>query len=396
MTNLKNKKIMICITGSIAAYKVCETIRILRKEGVDVWAMMSKSSQQFIGKATIAALTNHEVIDDLFPDSPKAGIEHIDLVGSLDAIVILPATANILCKVGSGVADEIISTTLSAWEGRTVFVPAMNFRMWRNQSTQQAVEQLRTKGMSVLNPEEGQLATLHSGKGRLPHQDVIMNGIRNLFSPNLPLNGKHVLVTAGPTIEKIDPVRYISNFSSGKMGYAIAERLKELGASVTLIRGVIESPPPPGLIVHDIKTTSDLLKVTQNVISKQVFDYFFMVAAPADFYIDQYSNKKIKREKSDLTLSFKSYPDILKTLTIDDETIVIAFALETHNGKREAQRKMDEKGVDYIVLNYAGKEGVGMGSKKNEVVIFSKDGNEKKIAKNYKSKIASGIIDYVI
>ena len=236
---LKNKNILICVTGSIAAYKTCELIRQLRKEGAILQVMMTESAQKFIGKATFSALTNNEVLTDIFPNTPKAGLEHIELAMKIDIIIVCPSTANNLCKIANGVADDLISTTLSVCEQSTIFVPAMNFRMWRNQGTIDAVKKIRESGQIVMEPDFGQLASLHKGKGRLPDIISIMNEIRKLFHITLPLEGKKVLITAGPTREPIDPVRYISNRSSGKMGYSLAKSAKDKGAEVILISGPV-------------------------------------------------------------------------------------------------------------------------------------------------------------
>ena len=213
INTLKNKKILICVTGSIAAFKACEVIRLLMKQQAKVQVMMSASAEKFIGKATFAALTNNEVITNLFPDTPKAGLEHIELSFELDAIVVVPATANILSKAAHGVADEIISTTLSVCEQPTLFAPAMNYKMWQNPSVIDSVETLREMNKIVLNPESGQLASLHEGEGRLPRIDNIISAVKEMLSIKQPLKNKNILVTAGPTIEPIDPVRFISNHS---------------------------------------------------------------------------------------------------------------------------------------------------------------------------------------
>ena len=193
---MKNKNILIIITGSIAAYKTCDVIRLLRREGAEVQVMMTKSAQKFIGKTTFAALTNYQVITEMFPNTPKAGLEHVELAIDIDAVVVIPATENIICKVASGVADEVVSTTLSICEQPTLFAPAMNYRMWQNSATMEAVDKLRNRGKVVLEPEEGALASLHEGEGRLPDLKIIMNSIRSLIEIPLPLKGKKVLITA--------------------------------------------------------------------------------------------------------------------------------------------------------------------------------------------------------
>jgi len=391
---MKNKNILIAVTGSIAAYKACEVVRLLRKEGANVQVMMSKSALEFVGKATFAALTNNEVITEIFPDTPKAGLEHIEMAMELDAIVVVPATANTICKVANGVADDVVSTTLSVCEQPTLFAPAMNFRMWQNPATMEALAKLRKKGSIVLDPIEGQLASLHEGEGRLPELIDIMNGIRSLFEIPLPLRGKKVLVTAGPTREAIDPVRFISNRSSGKMGYALAEKARDMGASVILISGPVSLPPIPEIEMIYVETGEEMAVSVQTNCNDS--DYLFMVAAVADYSPVNPADKKIKRNSENKFIELKPALDILKSIKGKTKGKVIAFALETHDGESEAQRKLVEKGADFIVLNYANEEGAGFESSTNRVTIFSKSGNQIELKKDRKDRIAQKIIEYIL
>ncbi len=391
---MKNKNILIAVTGSIAAYKACEVVRLLRKEGAKVQVMMSKSALEFVGKATFAALTNNEVITEIFSDTPKAGLEHIEMATELDAIVVVPATANTICKVANGVADDVVSTTLSVCEQPTLFAPAMNFRMWQNPATIEAVEKLRKNGSIVLDPEEGQLASLHEGEGRLPKINDIMNGIRSLFEIPLPLLGKQILVTAGPTREAIDPVRFISNRSSGKMGYALAKVARNMGAQVTLISGPVSLSPIPEVEMVNVESTEEMAIAVKNNCGD--VDYLFMVAAVADYSPANPSDKKIKRNSENKSIILKPALDILKSIRGKTKGKVIAFALETHNGESEAQRKLVEKGADFMVLNYANEKGAGFETSTNRVTIFSKAGNQIELKKDRKDRIAKIIIEYIL
>ena len=391
---MKNKNILIAVTGSIAAYKTCEVVRLLRKEGAHVQVMMSKSAMEFVGKATFAALTDNEVITEIFPNTPKAGLEHIEMAIELDAIVVVPATANTICKAANGVADDVVSTTLSVCEQPTLFAPAMNFRMWQNPATMEAVEKLRKKGSIVLDPEEGQLASLHEGEGRLPELIDILNGIRSLFEIPLPLQGKKVLVTAGPTREAIDPVRFISNRSSGKMGYALAEKARDMGASVILISGPVSLSPIPEIEMIYVETAEEMAVSIQANCNDA--DYLFMVAAVADYSPVNPADQKIKRTSENKSIELKPALDILKSIKGKTKGKVIAFALETHDGESEAQRKLVEKGADFIVLNYANEEGAGFESSTNRVTIFSKSGNQIELKKDRKDRIAQKIIEYIL
>ena len=391
---MKNKNILIAVTGSIAAYKACEVVRLLRKEGAKVQVMMSKSALEFVGKATFAAITHNEVITEIFPDTPKAGLKHIEMATELDAIVVVPATANTICKVANGVADDVVSTTLSVCEQPTLFAPAMNFRMWQNPATIEAVEKLRKNGSIVLDPEEGQLASLHEGEGRLPKINDIMNGIRSLFEIPLPLLGKQILVTAGPTREAIDPVRFISNRSSGKMGYALAKVARNMGAQVTLISGPVSLSPIPEVEMVNVESTEEMAIAVKNNCGDA--DYLFMVAAVADYSPANPSDKKIKRNSENKSIILKPALDILKSIRGKTKGKVIAFALETHNGESEAQRKLVEKGADFMVLNYANEKGAGFETSTNRVTIFSKAGNQIELKKDRKDRIAKIIIEYIL
>ena len=392
---LKNKKILICITGSIAAYKTCELIRILKKQEAQVTVMMSKSAEKFVGKATFAALTNNEVISDLFPDSPKAGLEHIELSFDLDLIIIMPATANILSKTANGIADDIVSTTLSVCEQPTIFAPAMNYKMWQNPSVMESVEKLKSMNKIIIDPEKGYLASLHEGEGRLASIDTIMNTIRDTLDIKQPLLNKNIIVTAGPTLEPIDPVRFISNHSSGKMGYALADAACNLGANVTLISGPVHLHSHPEAQLINITTATELLRSFENIDLKKI-DYIFMCAAVADYGPIKKEDNKIKKETKTLNLELKENPDIIKTISNKTNAKIIAFALETNQGISNAKNKLKNKNADFIVLNYANEKGAGFNSNTNHVYIYGKNGSEIELKKDRKDRIAHQIIDWVI
>jgi len=392
---LKNKKILICITGSIAAYKTCELIRILKKQEAQVTVMMSKSAEKFVGKATFAALTNNEVISDLFPNSPKAGLEHIELSFDLDLIIIMPATANILSKTANGIADDIVSTTLSVCEQPTIFAPAMNYKMWQNPSVMESVEKLKSMNKIIIDPEKGYLASLHEGEGRLACIDTIMNTIRDTLEIKQPLLNKNIIVTAGPTLEPIDPVRFISNHSSGKMGYALADTACNLGANVTLISGPVHLNAHPEAQLINITTAAELLQSFENIALEKI-DYIFMCAAVADYGPIKIEDNKIKKETKNLNLELKENPDIIKTISNKTDATIIAFALETDQGTLNAKNKLKNKNADFIVLNYANEKDAGFNSNTNHVYIYGKNGSEIELKKDRKDRIAYKIIDWVI
>ena len=392
---LKNKNILLCVCGSIAAYKICEIIRTLRKLDANVQVMMTKSSEKFIGKTTFAALSNQPVITNLFPDTPKAGLEHIELSFELDLIVVAPATANIIAKASNGVADDVVSTTLSVCEQPTLFVPAMNYKMWQNQATIRAVNKLKKMNKIVLQPEEGRLASLHMGEGRLPGIKKIMNAIRHVFEIPLPLYNKKILVTAGPTIEQIDPVRYITNFSSGKMGYALADAACNMGGEVILISGPVKLEAHPEANLVCINNAQQMLDEMNKVDLKKI-DYIIMNAAVSDYRPEKVLNEKIKHTKNNLLLKLEPVSDIIKEIRKKTDAQIIAFALETNNGEKEAQRKLKHKGADFIVLNYANEEGAGFNANTNHVFIYSKNNQSIELKKDRKDRIAIKILEWVL
>ena len=398
MNNLKEKNILLCVTGSIAAYKACELLRILRKEGANIQVAMTSSALQFIGETSFSALSNHEVITKVFPSKKgQTGLEHVNLAINLDAIIVAPATANILGKCANAVADDAVSTLLSICEQPIIFAPAMNFRMWQNNSTINAVSKLRQQGKIVINPEEGQLASLHEGEGRFPSVHSIINQLRELFSQSLPLKNNNILVTAGPTREHIDPVRFISNRSSGKMGYSLASEAKNLGANVTLISGPVHIDPIADVEMINIESTLDMeVELNNYLLRNNKIDYVFMVAAVSDYIIKTPSSNKIKRNKSSLEIEFNKAPDLIKNISGKIDAKIIGFALETENGEYNAKEKMENKNLDYIVLNYANEENAGFESNTNHVIIFSKNGSKQELKLDRKDRIAAQILDYVI
>ncbi len=396
MNILENKNILLCITGSIAAYKSCEIIRALRKDKAQVQVAISKAAQEFIGVSTLAALSNNKVITNLFPEKPKGGLEHIDLAFDIDLIVIAPATANILCKVGNGVADDLISTTLSVCEQKQIFAPAMNYRMWQNQATIDAVKKLKSRNKIVLNPEDGELASLHTGEGRLPSIKSIMNEIRKAFDTKLYLENKNVLVTAGPTREAIDPVRFISNRSSGKMGYAIAKSAKDFGANVDLVSGPVHLGSLSEVNTITVETAYDMDNAIQDMLGKTNYDYIFMTAAVSDYQVTKTAKDKIKSNEDSLDLKLSKSTDILKKIANQSSAKIIGFALETNNGEDEALKKLKNKKLDYIVLNYANEEGAGFETNTNHVYLYSKSGEKKELKLDRKDRIAQNIIKWVL
>ena len=389
MDNLKDKKILLCVTGSIAAFKACEFIRLLRKQGCSVKVVMSNSAQDFIGKLSLAALSDNEVLTE----SNQSGLEHVKFAIEFDAVVILPATANILCKAGSGIADDIISTVLSICEQPKLFAPAMNFRMWQSEATQQAVEKLKDQNCIIMQPEDGALASLHKGEGRLPDLHEVINELRQILHIKTPLKNKKILISAGPTRENIDPVRFISNRSSGKMGYAIAEEARNMGANVQLVSGPVSLENPSEVNVIHVETGQQM----HDEMSKHLdSDIIIMCAAVSDYKVENIANEKIKSTKSSISLDLYPTTDIIKSLAKNTQATIVAFALETSNGKKNAIKKLKDKGADIIVLNHPSEDGCGIDSNFNKVSILSRDNNSYEISKNRKDRVAKQILRFVI
>ena len=389
MDNLKDKKILLCVTGSIAAFKACEFIRLLRKQGCSVKVVMSNSAQDFIGKLSLAALSDNEVLTE----SNQSGLEHVKFAIEFDAVVILPATANILCKAGSGIADDIISTVLSICEQPKLFAPAMNFRMWQSEATQQAVEKLKDQNCIIMQPEDGALASLHKGEGRLPDLHEVINELRQILHIKTPLKNKKILISAGPTRENIDPVRFISNRSSGKMGYAIAEEARNMGANVQLVSGPVSLENPSEVNVIHVETGQQM----HDEMSKHLdSDIIIMCAAVSDYKVENIANEKIKSTKSSISLDLYPTTDIIKSLAKNTQATIVAFALETSNGKKNAIKKLKDKGADVIVLNHPSEDGCGIDSNFNKVSILSRDNNSYEISKNRKDRVAKQILRFVI
>ena len=398
MNKLKNKNILLCITGSIAAYKACDLLRVLRKEKANVQVAMTESALKFVGETTFSALSNYDVITEVFPSKKgETGLEHVNLSIDLDAIIVAPATANIIGKCAHGVADDAVSTLLSICEQPTIFAPAMNFRMWQNSSTIDAVDLLRKNGKIIINPEEGRLASLHKGEGRFPDTHTIINKLREVFDQHLPLKNKNVLITAGPTREHIDPVRFISNRSSGKMGYSLASEAKYLGANVTLISGPVYLDPIADVNMINIESTIDMQQALNKYINaNDNIDYIFMVAAVADYIIQNPKQHKIKRNENILNIQFDKAPDLIQEINNKTNATLIAFALETENGEKNAIEKMSKKNTDYIILNYANEPNAGFESNTNHVIIFSKNGSKKELKLDRKDRISAKILDFII
>ena len=374
---LEGKNVVLGVTGGIAAYKACELTSRLRKAGAQVYVIMTKNACQFVAPLTFETLSNHPVVTDTFARPDTWEVEHIALAKRADVFVIAPATANILAKMAHGIADDMLSTTVLATRAPVLVAPAMNTGMWENAATQENVETLRRRGVRFIGPEGGFLACGDSGAGRMSEPAAIFDAIADALSPRRDMEGLHVLVTAGPTQEKIDPVRYISNRSSGKMGYAIAEAAQRRGARVTLISGPTSLVSPQGVEKVSILSTQDLYEAMLERCPSA--DIIIQAAAPADFTPALAADQKIKKQgDGGLTLTLRQTPDVaaqVGRMKKPGQTLV-GFAAETNDVLSNAQGKLEKKNLDMIVANDVTAPGAGFDVDTNIVTFVTRSGLE--------------------
>jgi len=397
---LSGKKILVGVCGGIAAYKICSLIRELKKLNNEVRVVMTPTSTQFVTPLTFSTLSENEVLVDFFPSNSNTNtnysVNHIKLSLWADLIVIAPATANTIAKITYGLADNLLTSLVLAKRCPVALCPSMDVDMYENPITQKNLSLLRERGFFIIEPDTGFLASGLSGKGRLPDISSIIQEIDNILNPLKDLLGKKVLITAGPTREFIDPVRFISNRSSGKMGYELAKATKERGAEVTLISGPVNLKPIPGVnIINVISSEQMFEEVKKHYFEK---DIIIMSAAVSDYTIKNYSPLKLKKETNDLNLTLNPTQDILKWLgeNKSDNTILIGFALETNNDIENATKKLETKKADIIILNNPLIEGAGFETDTNVIKIIDKNKNITELPKLTKYELAHKIIDYIL
>jgi phosphopantothenoylcysteine decarboxylase/phosphopantothenate--cysteine ligase len=396
-----NKKILLGVTGGISAYKMCTVVRMMKKAGATVRVLMTQSATQFVTPLTFSTLSHEEVLTSLWPENSKASthasVEHIKLGLWADAMLIAPATANMVAKVANGIADDVISSTVLALRCPLLIAPAMDVDMYRNEATQKNLSVLRERGHHILLPEEGELASGLIGPGRLPEPDTIMAFVESILEKvPLDLRKKKILVTAGPTYEPIDPVRFISNRSSGKMGFAIASAAAQRGADVTLISGPVALGTPKNVSRIDVETAEQMNDAVVKHAKK--CDAIIMSAAVADYAPTKPAANKIKKAESlkALTLELRPTTDILRGLGAKKNgTVLVGFALETQDELKNAKDKLRKKNLDLIVLNSTRDEGSAFGSDTNVVTIIGKDGKTEKLSKMPKFDVAVEILNRV-
>ena len=374
---LAGKNIVLGVTGGIAAYKACELASRLRKAGAQVYGIMTKNACEFVAPLTIETLTNHPVATDTFARSETWEVEHVALAKRAELFVIAPATANILAKMAGGIADDMLSTTLLATRAPVLAAPAMNTGMWEHPATQKNVRVLRERGVHFIGPEGGFLACGDQGAGRMSEPAAIFAAIEGLLASQQDLTGLSVLVTAGPTREMLDPVRYITNRSSGKMGYAIAEAAARRGAKVTLITGPVNLAAPSGVETVPILSTQQLYD--EMLARCGQADVIIQAAAPADFTPVQAAEQKIKKQAGQpLMLTLRETPDVAKAVgeRKKEGQILVGFAAETQQVLENAEKKLQSKRLDLIVANDVTAPGAGFDTDTNIVTFISRAGQE--------------------
>jgi phosphopantothenoylcysteine decarboxylase/phosphopantothenate--cysteine ligase len=398
-SSINTMKIALGVTGGIAAYKAAEIVRLLQDRGIRVQVIMTRAAQEFVKPLTFAALSGEKVITGMFSPGEEhapnidSAIEHIAVAQSIDALVVAPATADILAHFAQGIATDFLTTLYLATTAPVVVAPAMNVNMWNHPATQANLEILRNRGVKIVEPDSGYLACGMVGQGRLAENDAVVAAVLAVLGASQDLSGETVLITAGPTREKIDPVRYLTNRSSGRMGYALAEGAARRGARVLLVSGPSSLTPPGAAEVTRVESTEEMRDAVLLLLPQA--SIVIKTAAVADYRPKSAAGQKIKR-KGSMTLELEATPDILKELSLKKTSqIVVGFAAETENVLENARQKLLSKNLDAIVVNDVSREGVGFDSDRNAVTIITRD-DVLEVPETTKSEVAQRVLDQVV
>ncbi|MDX9788687.1 MAG: bifunctional phosphopantothenoylcysteine decarboxylase/phosphopantothenate--cysteine ligase CoaBC [Desulfobacterales bacterium] len=390
---LRNKSIVLGVSGGIAAYKAVELLRLLQKQGADVRVMMTRNAEWFVGPMTFEAISGHPVCTSLFELGKEASIQHIEWADRADAVVVAPATGNIIGKLANGIADDALSTFLMAVTKPLILCPAMNTHMFESRATQRNLATLRSDGVFIIEPGVGEMACGTTGPGRLPEPAEILDRICAILTPK-DLAGKKVLVSAGPTQEAIDPVRFISNPSSGKMGYAIARAAEYRGASVTLVAGPTSLPDPTGVCVIHVRSAADMAQAVFSCMDAS--DVIIKSAAVSDYRPVAPAAHKIKKNKDSMSLTLEKNQDILFSLgQRKKHQVLVGFAAETQDLETYATGKLEKKNLDMIVGNLIGHSGSGFAVDTNRVTFFYRDGASESLPQMSKDEVADTLLDRI-
>lgn len=391
---MNNKTVVLGVTGGIAVYKALDVASMLRKNNVNVHVIMTKSATEFVAPLTFQSISQNMVVTDMFAEPKAWEIQHISLAKKADVLLVAPATANIIGKVANGIADDMLSTTIMATRAKVIFAPAMNTNMYTNPIVMENIKKLKSLGYEFIEPCSGRLACGDEGKGKLEKPEVIAEKVLSELYDIKDMVGKKVVVTAGPTRANIDPVRFISNNSTGKMGYEIAKEARDRGAEVVLVSGPTKEAQPYGINVINVITNEEMYNAV--MANYDDADIVIKAAAVADYKAKNYSNQKIKKASDDLQIEMTRDRDILLTLGNNKKSqILVGFAAESENVLENAKGKLKKKNLDFIVANDISDKEIGFASNDNKVVIFSRDGSENHLEKMSKREVAKNIFDII-
>ncbi len=396
--SLHGKHIVLGITGSIAAYKAAVLTRLLVKKGAEVHIVITPAGKEFITPVTLSALSGKPVISEFFASADGTWHSHVDLGLWADAMIVAPATASTIGKMANGIADNMLFTTSLSMKAPVFVAPAMDLDMYRHPVTQRNLQLLKSDNVHIIEPAVGELASHLEGKGRMEEPENIVAILENFFSRHNTLFGKKILITAGPTYEHIDPVRFIGNFSTGKMGYAIAEECAARGAEVTLISGLTAlSVTHPGIRLIKVESANEMYKAAVNIFP--LMDAAILSAAVADYRPEHTADEKMKRtEDKNISITLIPNPDIAAALGKMKKTgqLLIGFALETTDEEENAQKKLEKKNMDYIILNSLKDKGAGFGYDTNKITLLSRNGEKKRFGLKTKNEVAKDIVEHTL
>lgn len=392
---LEGKNIVLAVTGSIAAYKIANLASMLKKLHADITVLMTENATNFINPITFETLTGNKCLIDTFDRNFQYNVEHVSLAKKADVVLVAPASANVIGKIACGIADDMLTTTVMACKCKKIIAPAMNTNMYENPIVQDNIKKLAHYGMEVIAPDTGYLACGDTGAGKMPSEQLLLEYILKEAVCEKDLSGKKVLVTAGPTIEKIDPVRYITNHSTGKMGYAIARHCMHRGADVTLVTGRTDTPKPPFVTIVEVESAKDMADAVKKCYDKQ--DIIIKAAAVADYRPAHIADEKIKKKDDELSIALERTEDILQFLGDNrkEGQFICGFSMETENLLKNSRAKLEKKHVDMIVANNVKQSGAGFGTDTNIVTLITKDG-AKELPIMSKDEVAKQIIDEIL
>ncbi|MEE1312701.1 MAG: bifunctional phosphopantothenoylcysteine decarboxylase/phosphopantothenate--cysteine ligase CoaBC [Lachnospiraceae bacterium] len=392
---LKGKTVVLGVTGSIAAYKMANVASMLIKKHCDVHVIMTQNATHFINPITFETLTNHKCLVDTFDRNFQFHVAHVSLAQQADCMLIAPASANVIGKIAGGIADDMLTTTVMACDGVKIIAPAMNTHMFQNPIVQDNLKKLEHYGYEIIAPAAGRLACGDVGAGKLPSEEVLVEYIERAIAKPKDLAGKKLLVTAGPTQEAIDPVRYITNHSTGKMGYAIARAAMLRGADVTLVSGQTNLTPPPFVKVIPIVSAQDMFEAVRDNFNEQ--DIIIKSAAVADYRPANVSDEKIKKKDGDMSIAMERTTDILQYLAGKrrDDQFICGFSMETQNMLENSRKKLDKKKLDMIVANNLKVQGAGFGTDTNVVTFITKE-EERTLEMMSKQEVADQLLDFIL